>query len=258
MDAEICLYVGPCRAANTRALAEAVRQRSGEVLWLTPTRHTLPASGFRTASLNDLVKEVLADAGMETISPGQRRLLVEEVLAAGKLHHFAGVRETAGFAERLLDLFDELHAAGIGAAEYERSAGAAKARESARLYRRYEEALRELGLIDAAGREFAAATAITKSPAALLLGVDTIVLDGFNEVTPGLKALVDALAGRVRRVHLSLLLGEDERAELWALPRRARDGLVGRRDRRPGRAARRRPTEAGAPSPPTVPAAAEG
>ncbi len=264
MTASFHLVAGPAGSGKTQRLIararEDLRRDPGSVLWLAPTRRALAgararflgqggAAGLRLRTFAELALEILADEGPGWVpSAAQRRLLVEEVVAElhahGELKHFGPVCDTAGFTEALQGMLADLQRGGVSAAALARAAyrkgcagpavarrigGAAVGpadRERARLFARYLHAQRTLHWRDEAALEGLAAGVLSRHAATPFDEVRTVYLDGFSDFTPGQHALVDALAGRGVGVWVSLADEPgDERAELFAGPRRTRHAL---------------------------------
>src|SRR5262249_14414976 len=159
------------------ALLLAPHQRAVADLRIRLTASARAVCGLRLLTFAELAQLVLEDvqpAG--TLSAAQRRLVVEEtvadLVAQGELNHFGSVGETSGFLDRFAAFVAELQRHGVGPAAFartvyrknpphlpapsptqgrggarqKRDAVGRKERECARLYARYQRALRRLQL----------------------------------------------------------------------------------------------------------------
>jgi ATP-dependent helicase/DNAse subunit B len=267
MSATIQLVTAPLSSARTACLSERLREQvradPGSAWWLGPTPAALEQvrvrllqggglCGFRLLTFPDLVDLLLTRGGVVPgmLTPGQRRLLLEEVVGEladhGQLPRFARVAATRGFLEALLGLIDELQQAGVTPRSLARAAYARpldngeairrcggrsirlQDRECARLYARYTRALRRRSVRDESGSARQAVALLRSGQAALPDEVRVLLVDGFVEFTSDQWALLGALSSRLAELHVSLSEEPgDERAELFSRPRETAEKLAG-------------------------------
>jgi ATP-dependent helicase/DNAse subunit B len=198
---------------------------------------------LRLRTFDDFLDEVLRgnDPGARFLPGGQRRLLLEgltaELQERGEFGHFARVTQTPGFHEGMLGLIVELKRQQVTPAQfaragYHRGDGdrpgrrignrtiGRKQRECARVYARYQRALRDRLLYDEEDREAVVADLLLRGRRHPFGGVRAVFVDGFTDFTPGRRCVLEALAEWVEELWLTLPDEPgDERAELFSRPR---------------------------------------
>jgi ATP-dependent helicase/DNAse subunit B len=260
MPATFTLLCGPAGTGKTTTLLErfrsCARTSPGAPLWLAPAADALDALrvrlaedtaglfGFRLHTFDEFLDEVLGsnDSRLCFLPSGQRRLLLEgltaELRERGELPHFDRVAETHGFQEKMLGLIEELKRqqvtpAQLALAAYRRGyegdypgrrlhgrAISRKERECARVYARYQRALRTLHLYDEQDRAAVAADLLRRGLRCPFAGVRAVFVAGFTDFTPGHLRVLEALAEWVEELWVTLPDEPgDERAELFSRPR---------------------------------------
>jgi ATP-dependent helicase/DNAse subunit B len=263
MSARVHVILGGAGAGKTTHLLhryhEVARGQPRSALWLGPTRRGIEEVRGRLAAqsgallgcllytFQEFVEEIVRvhEPATRPLSHVQRRLLLEEVISdlvhREDLQPFAPVLETRGFIEGLLTLLVGLKRVEItpltfARAAYRRGAGTVhparqiaewgitpKDRACARIFARYEQALRQQGLLDVEGQVVRAASLLRQGahgPGGPLARVQAVFLDGFITFTPSQQEILEALRSRVSEMWIALPDEPgNERSELFARPR---------------------------------------
>jgi superfamily I DNA/RNA helicase len=162
--------------------------------------------------------EILARAGQPAprlLEPVQYRLLqtiVSRLWQAGRLTHYAPVRDRPGFVVVLRALVEELKRARIERQAFSAAVAGQGARleELAAIYAAYQDWLVRTGWVDAEGQGWLAALALERQPD-LCRDVRLLVVDGFDEFNPTQLAVLKLLAGQVDETIVTLT-GDPDRS----------------------------------------------
>ncbi len=252
MPAAVHVVCGPAASGKTQRLLERYRCTAraglGAALWLAPTRRSL--EGVRRRLLDgggclapnlftfqDFAEELIRcnDPLARPLSQLQRRLLADDVVAdlhaEGKLPHFRGVVDTRGFGGAVFAQFAELKQNEIWAehlaeavarrdASQNDQAGNGKGRQCVLLYGAYQRRLVRHRLYDLEGRFWYARDLLGQSVRRPFDGVRALFVDGFTDFTRTQHEILQALAGWVEELWLTLPDEADtERAEVFTRPR---------------------------------------
>jgi ATP-dependent helicase/nuclease subunit B len=180
------------------------------------------ALGIWLGTFYSVYADLLARAGQPAprlLEPVQHRLLraiVDRLAAAGRLRHFAPLRDKPGFIHALRALIQELKQARIEppdlAAAVALGQDAPHLHDLAAIYTDYQTWLVDTGWVDAEGQGWLAAIALEAHPH-LAGDLRLLVVDGFDEFNPTQLAVLKLLAGRAAET-LVLLTGDPARARL--------------------------------------------
>ncbi|MBP8241681.1 MAG: hypothetical protein KAX36_04865, partial [Thermoflexales bacterium] len=158
------------------------------------------ALGARIMLFDHLYRLCLDQAGERVVEPDEPVLyrLLRDVIDTTRLHHYDGIRRTAGFIETVSERIAELKAGRVDPAALAGAAGdEPRLADIAAIYDRYQRALRERGWADRAGLGWLALEALlTRAPR---VGTDWafLALDGFDSLSEIQTALLETLAQRV-------------------------------------------------------------
>lgn len=131
------------------------------------------------------------------------RNLTERLNAEGELRHFHRIASTRGFIEVLAELINELKQNGVEVEQFARAASSAKDRDIAAVYRHYQQALKDSGLVDVEGEGWLALATLRRNRN-IAADVDLAIVDGFDQFTPVQALLLAELANSVPRVDITL------------------------------------------------------
>jgi ATP-dependent helicase/DNAse subunit B len=256
MPAVVHVLCGPAASGKSQRLLEryraAARSVPGSALWLGPTRRAVEAVRQRLAegrsgllasnlfTLQDFAEEIIRgnDPTARPLSHLQRRLLADDIVA--ELHaqkllpHFQGVVDTRGFGASVFALLAELKQNEIWAEQFaeavaRRTEGNPKGkdRQCALLYSAYQERLVRHQLFDLEGRFWYARDLLGRGVRQPFEGVRAVFVDGFTDFTHTQHEILQALAGWVEEMWLTLPdEAGDERAELFTCSRATRAALA--------------------------------
>src|SRR5205823_14109239 len=145
-----------------------------------------------------------------------------------RLSHYQGIAEARCFAELVLGALAELKQAKISPAAFSAAAEEVPEQQLADLYAAYHCYLREHNLYDTDGRAWYAGELLHERRGAPWERIRIAFVDGFPGFTRLQQDLLNALAGFVEELWITLPgeAGED-RAELWTRPRSSVDALNG-------------------------------
>lgn len=162
-------------------------------------------TGRRVTTLGGLASELFRKVDPETrvIGDIERKLLLRSVIAdTSTLTYLKPSSVFSGFIEALARLIGELEAACIQPEELAKGAKAilheGLNNDLFRVYGDYRAALSDQGVTDEELSQCRVAERLLDDPS--LLGYDTVIIDGFSDLTPGQHSLVDALEGAVRKL----------------------------------------------------------
>lgn len=230
------MNLGPARSGKTwhriQEYKEALNQRRDEqspagVLWLAPNsraanavRSDLLLSGVEAciepgiSTFHNLAKSVLSltrpipRALRPAVQRELLRRLVNQALRQGHLHYFAEAAKRANFIDALAEHFHELERADIGAEEYAKFPPAHKNeqenRESALLYQSYASSLAEHHLLSEEGSLRILRDRLLAGDDSLPKQFELVVVDGFTDFTRTQHRILEVLATRTRRLHITL------------------------------------------------------
>ncbi len=153
--------------------------------------HLLQRAGQPARRLNNLTRHTLL------------RELLSEMLAAGQLRFFQRIATTRGFVTVLAALIDELKQNKVNDATFAAAARSEKDQEIARIYRRYQELLKNSDFVDVEGEGWLALALLQKETASAA-DVDLLLVDGYDQFTPVQAEILAALAGSVKEAHITL------------------------------------------------------
>lgn len=223
---DIAILLAPAAAGKTEAaLGWMAQPRRGRAILLVPSglhrdRLAPRVRGvMRRASVGQpsrIVSLILRTAGLELppASPTLRARLLRAELrrlaAAGDIPRLAPAAHKPGLAAELLALIDELQAARVTPAALAAADVGPYDGELAAIYAAYRSRLAQIGHADEAGRTERAIAAL-RADGRLLAGLELLVVDGFDQLTPLQIALLRALAGRAARTRITLTGGPAER-----------------------------------------------
>lgn len=188
-----------------------------------------------------LLAETLLDVNcrpVRRISDVQQRVLRADVCRRlareGRLGYLEGAAAFPGFARAVGGLIDELKRAAVDPGQFVR---AARERlpdhpandDVAAIYAAYQRTLTQRGLYDAAGAFWEARDLLREGKRRPLDTVTLLLVDGFDEFTPTQLEMLEALCAGVPRAVITLCLeAGEERADVFAAPRRTRAELLAR------------------------------
>jgi ATP-dependent helicase/nuclease subunit B len=267
MSAEVRVLCGPADSGKTGRLLDLFRQHAraapGCALWLGPTpraveaiRNRLLAGSAalvapRLYAFSGFFDEIIRcnDPGVRPLSPVQQRLLAEEIgerlLNDARLSYFAGVIDTRGFIEGLLQLLAELKRQQITPRDLARAVRrrshegvpdpalsprrrgvSRKDRECTRLFAHYERELHRLRLLDIEGRPAHALGLLRQGLWRPFGTVRIVLVDSFTDFTESQYRALELLAGQTEEIWITLSNErEDLRAELFSGTRATCDRL---------------------------------
>jgi ATP-dependent helicase/DNAse subunit B len=260
MPAAVHVLCGPAASGKTQPLLEryraAVRGAPGSALWLGPTRRAVEAVRLRLAEVGgllapnlftfqDFADEIIRvnDAAARPLSHLQRRLLADDIVAElhaqKQLPHFQGVVDTRGFGASVFALLAELKQNEIWPEQFAEAvarraegkpngqAAGGKVRQCALLYGAYQERLIQHQLYDPEGRFWYARDLLGRGVRRPFEGVRAVFVDGFTDFTRTQHEILQALAGWVEEMWLTLPDEEGEgRGELFTRSRATRAALA--------------------------------
>jgi RecB family exonuclease len=246
MSATVHLVAGPPGADCTGRLAAAFRDAAtaalGAALFLVPTRRHAERVRDRLAtpallaphvySIQSFADELVrsSDPHLRPLADPDRRVLLDAVLAelrdAGELPYFAAVADTRGFADAAAGYVAELKRAGVDLrmllkATPNRPAGdPTRHAQATRVFDKYQRRLAKLHRLDPDDRLGRAAALWADGRRGPFAAVTAVFVDGFTDLTPPERALLDALRDTAEHVWLGLPDGD---GEAFAGPRALRE-----------------------------------
>ncbi len=222
------LLIGPPGSGKTHFVLEqietAIREGRGhEARLVVPTasmaRHMLHTLARRVAAVAGDTVATLADF-VTRLTPEAREpsaalsawLLAQVIEESGRAE-FAALGDTAGAATAATRTMREFWAAGCDSARVTPFCSSPAQQAFAKVFRRYEERLEELGYVSPSGRFQLAAAGIR---AGALGGLQEVYFDGFFHLTAGERELILAVADTVDKPVVTLI--EDPSPALDGLP----------------------------------------
>ncbi len=234
------LLIGPPGSGKTgrvlAALAGAVRSgRADEVQLLVPTasmrnhvlfalaREGLMVPTRLVSTLSEFVQGLTPE--LKQVSPAVRDRLLRRTVRRQGEDGFGALARAPGLPLRLGRLMDEIWAAGASSLHLQGTERSRSQRTFLRLFREFEEALDEMGLVHSNQRIAAAATVIRRDG---LGDVRTVYLDGFDRFTRPQEGLLAALQEQCEDIVVTLPDGLDRyplpEARVEDMPPRPGDG----------------------------------
>ncbi len=247
---KVHIFCGPAHAGKTERMLERFRERLAaepkSALWLVPTVRAAQALRGRLAddplsagpallrTFHDMLQEIVQanDPTARLLTGVQRRMLTEDLLgglcAKGELAHFAGVADTRGFADGVIELFANLQRNAVPVEQFTNatSAAGAKERQCAHLYAKYQGELSRQNLHDADGLGARAADLLRRGLRQPFGEVRTVFADGFGDFTRPQHDILDLLGEWVEDLWIALPGEENgDRPDLFARPRATTERL---------------------------------
>lgn len=248
------LWCGTARSGRAARIDALMRERWGHARLIVPTRRHAArraedlllahdAPGLWDAAVlafDEFAQRLLERNGVFPIRIGdlERRLLFQRAIEGLRLGErgdaFAAVAGTTGFASHLLRVITQLKQAAIEPAEFRRRLGSERLQGAfdglvAEVYEAYQGTLLEEGVYDLPGLFWEAALRCRDEQPAFLEGVDTLLLDGFDDFTPSEFRLIETISERVDTVAFGLdYMPDPERAPAFWLTARTVDTIRAR------------------------------
>lgn len=225
------LLIAPPGGGKTHFCLEKIRETAAQApfspVWVI-VRDRLQAAGYRgllqqrglglgveVATFGDVYDEALARAGGGILAADEPSLhalvqsVVDEAAASGALRRFSEISAAPGFAAALRDRFAELKRSLVWpeqlAALAHRQPEPVRAAlgEFAYLYAAYQQRLQEVNWADREGITWMGLDALRADPD-LLGEIRLALVDGFDSFNPAQRQTLQALAGRVGELWITL------------------------------------------------------
>ncbi len=249
--AEVRILVGPARSGKTERLLDVYCSALGQgapgtTLWLSPTHRSCQEIRQRLVSSNIAASlgpgvmtfEELAAGVIEasplpvrSVSRLQKRHLLRRLVALalgdGRLTYFHPIAETSGFIDLLADFISELKRLEVWPEElakvFKATGNTAKGVELLTLYQAYQDQLNASQLYDSEGRFWSARSMLQGGQRRPFERLRLVIADGFTDFTRTQHEILEILADRVDRMHISLPMDlelvDDESADGLLTPR---------------------------------------
>ncbi len=249
--ADVFLIAGPLGSGRVARIDGLLREAWGHAWLLVPTRQYASrrierlllesdlggAWGRPVSTMEDFVVTLLRAEGLDPVrlDDFERRMLLKRVIerleSEGALELLGPAARTNGFATHILRTITQLKQAAIEPVVFaerivRRQHAASIHGVVAAVYAGYQDALRDVGVYDLPGLFWEAdLVAQAKCPAALD-GIDTLLLDGFDDFTPSEFRLLASIEKHVARLVFGVDYDADpDRRDLFALPYRTIQAL---------------------------------
>jgi len=176
------------------------------------------ALGVDIITFEELAWEILEISGRypTRLSENNQGYLLKDLLHVLKLDYYNGIKTKPGFVLKLLEIIRELKAGGIQseqfAAAIKKIGGDLRLSELADIYQSYQDRLGDLDLIDPIGAIALAGNQLENDPQACS-DWGTLIVDGFDDLSPVQLRLLVTLGKIVQPVYLTLTGNEDEPRE---------------------------------------------
>ncbi len=176
------------------------------------------ALGVKIITFEELAWQILEISGRypARLSENKQGYLLKDLLQGLKLDYYNGIKSKPGFAQKLQEIIRELKAGGIQpkqfAAAIKKNGGELRLLEMADIYQLYQDRLEELNLIDPIGAIALAGDQLETMPQACR-DWDTLIVDGFDDLSPVQLRLLNTLSKVVKSVYLTLTGSEEEPRE---------------------------------------------
>ncbi len=244
--AEVTVLTGSHLSDRRARIHDVLQQSPGRAIVLLPSLRLAHArrdeflTATKTAGIigapfknfDQFASAILEQEGQcpETLSDFQRGLLIQEVISdlrnAGELGAFETACATPGFAAHALRIITQLKQAGV---DHDLFANAVAAREHpsgfdpivSKVYSGYQKAVIETGVYDRVGVIWQAETLARDGALKALAGIDTLVLDAFDDFTPSELRLIEALCTHVESIYFGFAhnISDPSQDDMYALPR---------------------------------------
>ena len=252
----LTLIAGPLGSGKTTQLLdilkESLPQRSG--LFIVPSevtagwlrRHLLGSLETSPSSTRALIGDVfiswpkfvrrLADARRPGLSRMELTLFIYKLMVSHPLRYFRPRRPSLGIARQFAETILALKRNGIGPPRLRqilKTRGSLKENDLLTIFERYEEARRRLCILDEGDLVTLATKNVQKGCATFLQGIETIVIDEFNCISPGQMEMIRALKKALPRadIRVSFPLAPSQESLYAAYLERGLTGLGSVADR---------------------------
>ena len=182
------------------------------------------ALGVEIITFEELAWQILELTGKYPgrLSESNQGFLLKDQLQNLELGYYSGIKSKPGFTQIILEIIKELKAGGIQPTQFIEAVGKTgsdpRLMEIAEIYQSYQDQLSELDLIDPIGVVKLAGEEVEAHPQ-ICASWDTLIFDGFDDLSPVQLRLLNALSEAAQTIHFTLTGGEAE----------ARDKLVHKR-----------------------------
>ncbi len=226
----ITVLCGPNGSARAGRIDQRLRESAGSALLLVPSVRQAKrrreqffsaegcpgAWGAPVLSLKDFAQDLVSREGVVVTnfeSGFQQRLLMEHCLREVAVElpetSLVRIRQTPGLIRHLVSVVNDLKQAAIEpdvfATRLEQAEYTASLDEGvAAVYALYQEAMQEAGLYDVPGLYWHADYFAGQGCPKVLEGIDTLLLDGFDDFTPSEFRLLHSLSDQVERMEIGL------------------------------------------------------
>ncbi len=252
--ATIHLYTGTPASERTQRIDDLMRERWGRAMLIMPTRSAanqrletfllesdLPGCWDpRVLTLEDISLLILEAEGFRVhrLDELERRMLVEGVVqrlaSENRLAVLGDAATSDGFVTHALRVITQLKQAAVEPAHF-REVIAHRAHGSwldsivAAVYEGYQDALIQTRSYDRVGIFWQTEVVLKEGPPAALEGVESLLLDGFEDFTPSEFRLVKTLAGHVSEMVFGIDgdVVEPSRQDLFIIPRATHEKIAG-------------------------------
>jgi len=176
------------------------------------------ALGVEIITFEELALQIMEISGRypARLSENYQGYLLKEILQGLNLDYYNGIKSKPGFAQKLLEIIRELKAGGIQPKQFasaiKKNGGELRLSELAYIYQSYQNRMGDLNLIDPIGAIALAGDLLETNPQACT-DWDTLIVDGFDDLSPVQLRLLNAISNIVQPVYLTLTGNEGEPRE---------------------------------------------
>ncbi len=176
------------------------------------------ALGVEIITFEELAWQIMEISGRypARLSENNQGYILKDLLQGLNLDYYSGIKSKPGFTQKLLEIIREMKAGGIQpkqfAAAIKINGGELRLSELAVIYQSYQDRLRDLNLIDPIGAIALAGDLLETMPQACA-DWDTLIVDGFDDLSPVQLRLLNAISKIVQTVYLTLTGSEGEPRE---------------------------------------------
>ncbi len=176
------------------------------------------ALGVEIITFEELAWEILEISGRypTRMSENNQGYLLKDLLHVLKLDYYNGIKTKPGFVHKLLEIIRELKAGGIQSEQFtaaiKKMGGDLRLSELADIYQSYQDRLGDLDLIDPIGAIALAGDQLENMPQACS-DWGTLIVDGFDDLSPVQLRLLVTLSKIVQPVYFTLTGSEEEPRE---------------------------------------------
>lgn len=243
--AKVQVLSGPHRSTRARAIDTMFLSPWGDALLIVPTRRAadlrmqaLLGESGRSAiwgtpvlTFQDFVEGLLSGTRYEfhRIGAFEQRLILERcittLLDENRLEELGETAQTEGFLSHMLGVIGRLKQAAIDPPSFsakvaKRSRARALDRAVARIYASYQDTLRAEEVYDLQGMYWMGNLACSEGQPKILVGVESLLLDGFDDFTPSEFSLIQSVEPYVNQLVFGLNYGTlPGQRDLYAVPR---------------------------------------